>query len=470
MVGDVAAGGLDAARLGVLLHERVAASSPTPESWGLGPDAAPLDRYGATPLDLDVVFTDDSTGQEWSRAGSSLGLEVDIKATVAEAMASGRERANVFSALLGLVRCSTCGVRLLPVVSLDGNRLREFLLTVAPEVTTLPANASLDPDTGEPREGRPGRLLDLERTEAGLRLEAARAAVQPVLRAAGLTFPLVFQEVAPRGDVAVLAGLDRERLARFSTPFDETERGRAWNIGLSAALLDGAVIQPGGLMSFNGVVGPRDAEHGFREAPEIVENELVPGVGGGVCQVATTVFNAALLADLAVAERYHHSRPLTYIPLGRDATLAYPSLDLVIRNSRAFSVILTARASGGELEVSFWGRRVVPLSVSLETEELNLRPAECAVELSPDIEPGGGVVVDPPFHGRDVRLWREVVQDGVMIRRELIWVDHYEPIPGLVRVGPTPAPASSGAAGTREQPGPSTTVSDSRGTPAHGPR
>ncbi len=423
IVAGVPAGGLAAGALEKALARWAAAV-------GAGQDGS----LGARLVELH----DPETGHSWSSDAVSLGLAVDLRKMAGLALGSGRERTlTVFDALAGLLRCSARGATVAPAVALDHDRLAAVLGEIGLAVNVLPTNASLDPGSGRVREGHSGRLLEPAATE-----EAIGRAVMRQVSAPSWTVPLCFAITPACGDVVRLASLDRSLLGAYTTSFSASEKGRSWNIALAAARLDGTVIEPGDTVSFNGLVGAREPEAGFREAPEIVNNELVPGFGGGVCQVASTLFNAALFADLDVVERYHHSRPLSYVGLGRDATVSYPNLDLVVRNSRAFPVILTAWVRGGQLTVSFWGRRTISTEVRIWAEEVNSVPARCLVEVVPDLPPGTVREARPPFDGRDVRLWRQVYQGGRAVRTELIWVDHYEPITGLVQLGPG---ASAGA-------------------------
>lgn len=389
-----------------------------------------------------MVLEDSVTGRKWPLDAAILGLSVDLGASADLVSAAGREHSRtVFGALAGLLSTSAKGVVLQPVVAADRERLSAALEEIAQSVDIMPTNASLDPTTGAVRAGTPGRILDpAATTEAVLRAVTGSAAAPSWISA------LSFTVAPPRGDVTKLAALDRDLLGSFETAFDVAQAGRSWNISLAAARLDGTILDPGSVISFNGLVGARGPQAGFREAPELLNNELVPGFGGGVCQVATTLFNAALFADLDVVERYHHSRPLTYIGLGRDATVSYPTLDLVVRNSRAFPVILTTWVHDGKIAVSFWGRRTLDMQVKLRVEESNLVPAETVVEVAADLGPGEIMVVKEPFDGRDVKLWRLVSQGGLPVREEPIWVDHYEPIAGLVQVGP--GGATAGASGS----------------------
>ncbi|RYE88759.1 MAG: hypothetical protein EOO75_12955 [Myxococcales bacterium] len=121
-----------------------------------------------------------------------------------------------------------------------------------------------------------------------------------------------------------------------------TGAGRAVNIEAAARRLDGRVIAPGELFSFNEVVGPRTLEAGFTYAPEIVDEELETGVGGGTCQVSSMVHMAAVHGALDVVSRIGHSRPSAYAPMGLDATVIYGQVDLKIRNPFPFPLIVHA--------------------------------------------------------------------------------------------------------------------------------
>ena len=103
--------------------------------------------------------------------------------------------------------------------------------------------------------------------------------------------------------------------------------------------------------SFNRQIGPRLRSGGYKPAPVIIDGELLPGIGGGVCQVSTTLYNAVLLAGLEVLSRSPHSIPITYVPLGRDAAVAYDYMDLTFRNNSPYGVLLSARIDENRLTI-----------------------------------------------------------------------------------------------------------------------
>jgi hypothetical protein len=124
---------------------------------------------------------------------------------------------------------------------------------------------------------------------------------------------------------------DHRVVGSYTTTYGGTP-GRLHNVQLVAELIDGALVAPGARFSFNQTTGERNAAKGFEEAPVIINGELESGIGGGVCQVSTTVFNAAFEAGLSIEKRTNHALYISHYPIGRDATVNYPDFDLVFRN------------------------------------------------------------------------------------------------------------------------------------------
>lgn len=143
-------------------------------------------------------------------------------------------------------------------------------------------------------------------------------------------------------------------ISKYSTRFDLTQANRTNNIRLAAKALDGILLVPGARFSFNRSVGERTAAAGYKEALVISEDAYVPGIGGGVCQVSSTLYNAALLAHLEILERHVHSLPVSYVPSGKDATVSYPYLDLKFRNSLDTSLIIRSSVIGNSLTFALW--------------------------------------------------------------------------------------------------------------------
>jgi vancomycin resistance protein YoaR len=140
-------------------------------------------------------------------------------------------------------------------------------------------------------------------------------------------------------------------LASYTTYFDSGVTGRAKNIELSASAINNVILGVGDVFSYNEIVGPRTEAAGYQKAMEIVNKELVEGIGGGVCQTSSTLFNAVDKVGVDYIERHHHSISIGYVPAGRDATVSYGGLDFRFQNPHGVPLLLKASVNGGSITV-----------------------------------------------------------------------------------------------------------------------
>ena len=277
--------------------------------------------------------------------------------------------------------------------------------------------------------GRAGRRVDRQALEAALRAAVASPEARVV------SVPLV--SVPPALSEGELAPLATARLlAVYTTRYDPGEVGRSVNIATAARELDGLVLRPGGAFSFNEAVGPRITERGYREAPVLLAGRLAEDVGGGVCQVSTTLYNAALLGGLKVTRRAPHSRPVWYVALARDAAVAYGLIDLKLQNPNPYPVAVSARAEAGELTVRLWapeGALALPWQLRTVVEQAIPGEVELIEDLS--LAPSERSVEEAGRTGYVATLWRELPLYGPIVGRERVNRSFYPPAPARVRVG-----------------------------------
>jgi hypothetical protein len=162
-------------------------------------------------------------------------------------------------------------------------------------------------------------------------------------------------------------------LGGFSTPLKASDTGRNHNIKVAAFYLDHLLIPPGGIFSFNSATGKRTLANGYVYAKQLYMGQPVTGVGGGICQVATTIFNAALLSGFQVLKHTPHSQTVYYISPGRDATVA-DGIDLVLKNDSGQEVLLVAKVVEDRLNISFYGSIKPKVTYLLETREIGEVP------------------------------------------------------------------------------------------------
>jgi vancomycin resistance protein YoaR len=271
-------------------------------------------------------------GTEKTRFGE-LGIGLDLERTLANARRAKPTGGFFARARAALRPAEAPKVELAYYFRADA--ARAWLEKKAPDLRRNPENARLDLVGHARVEGRDGRELDVGRTLKGI-VEGERNDLA--------VFEAAFVSLEPAVRLTDLATVDVSRvLSSFETDFSKKPRSRIPNIKKAASYLNGVVIGPGEVLSFNRVVGPRTPERGFTDAPVIVADELERGIGGGVCQVASTLFGAAMLGGLEIVKRRSHSRPSGYAPLGLDAVVIYDeNIDLQLRNPYESPVIVHA--------------------------------------------------------------------------------------------------------------------------------
>lgn len=146
-------------------------------------------------------------------------------------------------------------------------------------------------------------------------------------------------------------------IGEFSTKYSAYEKNRTVNLTKAAQVLDQKIILPGNIFSFNDTVGERTLDKGYKNAKIIKEGRYIKDAGGGVCQVSSTLYNAVIMADLQIVERVPHQVPVTYVPLGQDATVYYPNVDLKFKNSTRSLIYIRTSVQSGVLTVQLYGKK-----------------------------------------------------------------------------------------------------------------
>ncbi len=230
-------------------------------------------------------------------------------------------------------------------------------------------------------------------------------------------------------EMAESLGLKR-LLGRYATAYTE-DLSRSENIKVATLRLTGIMLAPGEELSFNERVGPRHEELGYKQANVFIGDRIETGYGGGVCQVSTTLYNAALLANLEIVERHSHSMTVDYVPLGRDAAVSYGEVDLVIRNSTENYVLIMAEAVNGEVSFSVFGD-APRHTVEIETRVISKTDFETETIYDSSLLEDA-VLVIPGKTGYRVATYRLVgTEDGDAIR-SFLGYSNYRPMKQVVR-------------------------------------
>ncbi len=235
---------------------------------------------------------------------------------------------------------------LLPVAPfLDGSRLQQLLRKVEQTVYVKPKNATI---------GTAGQIVP---EVVGSKLNRSQFVdrVYDYLYGSGpMAFAAPVLNDYPRVDSELLADIREKPIGYYVTYFNAGNKPRAHNIALAAKALDNVVVFPGELFSFNETVGMRTEGKGYKRAPIIVRGELAEGIGGGICQVSSTLFNATDRAGLQIVQRYSHSRHVHYVLAGRDATVSWGGPDFSFRNPYHQPILLRTYAGNGAITISIY--------------------------------------------------------------------------------------------------------------------
>jgi len=184
------------------------------------------------------------------------------------------------------------------------------------------------------------------------------------------------------------------------------------NIHLALNKFEGTLLQPGELFSFNKIVGNRTAENGFKSSPVIFNGKRVDMEGGGVCQVSSTLYYAALQAGMEIVERHKHSSPVSYIHLGLDATIVWGLKDLTFKNSLNQRVMIRGEVFGDELNIAIYGEKEPEYRYETISEINEIPPPETDRDLLPALE---------------ALVYRIKKKNGANSEREFLYRDYYPP-------------------------------------------
>lgn len=375
-----------------------------------------------------------------------LGITPDLDSTIKAALNTGRQRLHLFR-YPERIQLARKPVQLLPHFIIDQTLFAKNLQETFTAVQEEPVNASfkLSADrksvTIEP--DKPGRTVDVSATYQSL-VEV----LQTTLRSPKVN--LSVQAVEAEVTAADLESLQvTEEVASFSTTISGSAN-RLHNIRKAAAAIDQLLVLPGTVFSFNETVGATTAATGYRAAPIIQNGKIVDGIGGGICQVSSTLYNAVLLADLELVERRNHGVRVNYLPPGLDATVAYGSIDLKFRNNRSHALWLRTFIDGNKLTTTIYGTKIPGQEVKVYTTNVEIIPAGDKITKTAELPKGKRELVTIGQPGYRATVWRSVYYYGQEKKKEKISQDAYKAIPNEYFVGTKELPVS-GEAGVKEE-------------------
>lgn len=362
-----------------------------------------------------------------------LGLHADIQASVERAYAKGRE-GSIRERYDQILLLNEEPYKIELDITYDLEKIYNVLRYLEEEIYIKPINATMVRSNNRFTviEGTYGREIKL--------LETSQEVYYLLNLNKEGSVNVVTKSIAPKfnGDSFRES---QSRLGSFTTNFTAGDNGRNTNIRNSASKINSYIVYPEEVFSTNRAFGVMTQENGYRYATVIINGEFVDGIGGGVCQVSTTLYMALLYAELEIVQRQNHSRKVGYVPPAFDATLAGDIIDLRFRNNTNNPIFIESIVTSNSVTVNIYGKETRPSDRSITFESIfieNVPPSEEIIIRDPDLPEGTRVVQTAESPGTRYRLYKVIMQNGTVVGRERVNTSTYRPRTGVVRVGTGP--------------------------------
>lgn len=254
---------------------------------------------------------------------------------------------------------------------------------------------------------------------------------------------LVVTETKPKYTAAYYSNI-KDVLGEYSTNHNNNW-ARTQNLKLASGKINGIILHPGEDLATHVVISPITKANGYRDAPIIKQGEVEDGTGGGVCQVATTLYNAVLFSELRIIERQNHSMPVSYVEKGKDATMYGNQIDFVFENSTKYPMYVESFVSGGKVHMRLYGRDDRSSKRTLKFKPVVLQkidPPKATYVKDDTLLAGQEVVKRKGINGYKVKLYKYIYEDGKLMDKQLVNSSYYRPVGPIIRVG-TKQPADA---------------------------
>lgn len=316
--------------------------------------------------------------------------------------------------------------------SYNKNTINNLFQNIEKEINKSPINANFNIDStnkimlNEEKEGLKVKTNELENSiKESLHYKSNEIS----------SIKIPTEAIKPTITADILSTIN-SNISSFSTSFTSSSMERSNNIEKAASFINGKILMPGEIFSFNDTVGERTSERGFLEAPVIVDNKIESGYGGGICQVSSTLYNSVLLAGMNAIERTHHTLPSSYVKLGMDATVDWNNIDFKFKNTFNYPILIEASTTNRILKVNIYSNSdLLKKKYSVINNIYETINSNNILVNDSNLELGNNEVIQNPYKGFKVKVIRNTVESGKMIKSEVISNDFYSPVNGVIKVG-----------------------------------
>ena len=225
-------------------------------------------------------------------------------------------------------------------------------------------------------------------------------------------------------------------LGTFSTTYNTSNQNRITNLKLASEKIDGTIILPGETFSYNKVVGERTIAKGYKEAAVYAGGKVVDGIGGGICQLSSTLYNSVLYANLEITSRSNHRFLTSYVTAGRDATVSWGTIDFCFKNTRSYPIKITSEVKNGVVTTSIYGiKEEKEYEVVIESKVTEVIPYSTKYVKDSTLKEDEEEIVQYGANGAKSETYKIVKYNGIVVSREQISSDIYSPLERIVKRG-----------------------------------
>lgn len=224
-----------------------------------------------------------------------------------------------------------------------------------------------------------------------------------------------------------------DKISKYSTMYDESNLNRSTNIKLAAEKINGVILMPGETFSYNKTVGARTIKEGYKEAPVYMGGKVVDGIGGGICQVSSTLYNAVLEANLEIVSRKSHYFITSYVSASRDATVSYGNIDFKFKNTRTYPIKIESISQNGICQISIYGiKEEIEYEIEIEDKITEVIPYKTKYIENAALEQGAENQIQKGVDGYKSEAYRILKLNGQVISKTLLSKDSYNPLERII--------------------------------------
>lgn len=355
------------------------------------------------------------------------GYKLNLKDAINKAYSYGRSD-NLFYNYLDIIKGYIFKKNFVAKADIDDTKREEVILNIGNKIFKKPVDAHpiINEDGSVTiKDSEIGRYMDINEAKDLINLD--------ILHEDKIELPVYKTE--PKIYSNYYDGIDK-KLGDFETDYSSSVKNRKENIRLAASKFNNMKLNPGDEISFNDVVGEISEKTGFKSATVIVGGEYESGIGGGICQVSTTLYNSLILSDLEITERHNHSRPIHYVDLGTDAAVARGYKDLKFKNNTNNPILILSEANGEKLNFKVLGNgsdrdyevKIIPQLLGTVSPGVDTIYSDAL----PD---GESTVRESGARGYSYKTYKEIIKNGEVVDKKEISKSYYLPKDKVVVVG-----------------------------------